>query len=294
MTNEVAVRPQGYIANTADYYAALAAEAETYKGGGNGCLFLKFNGNDGYYSYGADDTDLYLETLVAMDPHSFQRGWICWLGGQVKEEVMLSIVEGQPPAKHMLTDHGPYGKDDGWQEQKTIEFTTIGGDRAEDPESGLKLLFQANNSSKMKALEALIKDFGRAFQNHPGMVPIVEINERSFEAQPKDGGRKVTKHAPVFKIIDWMSHEKLLTMSQGAPEDYEEGVTDDLDGAQQALPAPEPEPAPEAPRGGRRTAPAAEAPAPAPAPARGRAPAAPAQARPAAEPARPPQRGRRF
>jgi hypothetical protein len=294
MTNEVATRPNSYIANTDDYYAALAAEAETYKGGGGGVLFLKFNGNDGYYSYGADDVDLPLGTRAAMDPQSLKRGWICWVDGKVKEEVMMSLVEGAPPAKHQLTDHGPYGEDDGWSEQKTIEFKTIEGD-----EGPVALLFQANNGSKMRALEALMKDFARSYKNHPGQVPIIEIDEREFEAKPKNGGRKVTKHAPVFKIVDWMSHDDLLALSEGSEGDYQEDEGDEgRDDGQRALPAPEPEPEARAERparGGRvqREAPA-EAPAAEERPARGGRVERPAQAAAPEGRDRSAPRGRRF
>jgi hypothetical protein len=221
MTNEVAVRGStALVTSTDDYYAALAAEAQSYRGGGGGVLFLKFNGNDGYYSYGADDVDLPVDSQVAMNPRSLKRGWICWKGGQVQEEIMMSLEEGLPPAKHLLPDYGPYGKDDGWSEQKTIEFKTIDGE-------GLTFLFQANNKSKMNALEAVMKDFARQYKSNPGCVPVVELGENEFETQPKneDGskGRKVRKHAPKFKLVGWMTEEELQSLSEGAAEDYAEG-----------------------------------------------------------------------
>jgi hypothetical protein len=295
MGNEVALRQSTALAtSTDDYYAALAAEAESYRGGGGGALFLKFNGNDGYYSYGADDTDLPLQSQVAMNPRTLKRGWICWLGGQVKEEIMMSLEEGLPPAKHLLPDYGPYGKDDGWSEQKTIEFKTIDGE-------GLTLLFQANNKSKMNALEALMKDFARQYKANPGMIPVVELDENEFETQPKneDGskGRKVRKHAPKFKLVGWMSEEELLSLTEGAEGDYADGEGPvEEDGAEPELvdDQPEPEPAPEPARGGRRAAPEA-APAtraPASRPVQAAAPAA--RPAPAAAPAAGAPRGRRF
>lgn len=273
-----------------DYYAALAAEAQGYSGGGSNKLFLKFNGNDGGYTYGADDTPLAVETQAAMDLDSFKRGWICWVGGKVKEEIMLGITEGKPPVEGHLPDHGPYGPDDGWSEQKTIEFTTIEGE-------ALNLLFQANNKSKSRALEAVIKDFGRQFKLNPGMVPVVSLGSSTFEFTPKEGGRKLRKHAPSFRIVGWITREEFESYKEGDPSDYEQALTGGDEPA--ALPAPEPEvedavvepvAAEPARRGGRRetplsagagraanataeapkAAPAAEAPAPAAAPTRGR------------------------
>jgi hypothetical protein len=309
MGNELTTTGGNAVAlSTDDYYAALAAEAASYRGGGGGPLFLKFNGNDGNYSYGSDDTDLPLGTQVAMNPRSLKRGWICWKDGQVQEEIMMALEEGLPPAKHLLPDYGPYGKDDGWSEQKTIEFTRLDG-------SATVLLFQANNKSKMNALEAIMKDFARQYKANPGCVPIVELDENEFETQPKneDGskGRKVRKHAPKFSIVEWMSDEELMTLTEGAQEDYAEGEEGYVEGADQGVDdaaveadvAPEPEPEAEPARGGRRQAPApaaqgrvASQPRPAtPAPAPAARPAPAQRPAPAAAPAAAAApRGRRF
>lgn len=274
--------------STDDYYAALAAEAQSYRGGGGGALFLKFNGNDGYYSYGADDTDLEVGTQVALDPKTLKRGWICWKDGKVQEEIMFSLLEGQPPQKHLLPDYGPYGVDDGWSEQKTIEFTGIDGEP-------LKLLFQANNKSKMNALEALMKDFARQFKNHIGEFPVIELGANEFETKPKDGSRKVRKHAPKFQIKGWITEDEFNSYSEG-----EGGNADDYadDAGQQAsLAAPVEEVVQEAAveeapkRGGRREAPASTG-TPRAANARQESAAPAAEAAPAA--ATPPARGRRF
>lgn len=242
------------VTSTDDYYAALAAEAQSYRGGGGGSAFLKFNGNDGYYTYGADDTDLEVGTQAAMDPRTLKRGWICWKDGKVQEEIMMTLEEGVPPQKHALPDYGPYGQDDGWSEQKTIEFVPIEGDAP-------SLLFQANNRSKMNALEAVMKDFARQFKNNPGMVPVIELGANEFEAKPRDGGRKVKKHAPKFVIKGWISQDEFASYKEGEGSNADDYAADEGVSQQAALPAPEPTPEPEqaaeAPkRGGRREAPA--------------------------------------
>ncbi|USN16275.1 hypothetical protein PAPPERLAPAPP_05370 [Brevundimonas phage vB_BpoS-Papperlapapp] len=273
------------VTSTDDYYAALAAEAQSYRGGGGGSAFLKFNGNDGYYSYGADDTDLEIGTQAAMDPRTLKRGWICWKDGKVQEEIMMTLEEGVPPQKHLLPDYGPYGQDDGWSEQKTIEFVPIEGDAP-------ALLFQANNRSKMNALEAVMKDFARQFKNNPGMVPVIELGANEFEAKPRDGGRKVKKHAPKFTIKGWITQDEFAGYKEGEGSNADDYAAEGEVNQQAALPAPEPtpEPAAEAPkRGGRRDAPAsAGTPRSAnAAPAETQEQAAPAAAAPAG-------RGRRF
>lgn len=221
MANDLATRNGGgYLASSEDYYAALAQEAQGLKGGGAGKAFMKFDGNTGDYSYGADDEELPLGTRLAMNPRSYQRGYVIWVDGEVVYEEMTPLGTPQP-TKNSLPDHGPYGEDDGPVEQYVIDFKMI-------DEPHVEMIFQANNSSKRRALAALLKDFGNLFRTHPGQVPIVEIDEREFETtggKDKDGKtskRKYRKHAPSFKIVDWMDEADLLALTQGAEGDYED------------------------------------------------------------------------
>lgn len=204
-----------YLSSNDDFYAALAAEAQTLKGGGDGKAFLKFNGNDGEFTYGADDEELPLKSRLAVNMKSYQRGWVIWVDGEVIHEEM-ALFPAPAPTKAGLPDKGPYGEDDGPVEQYTIDFKML-----DDPH--VEMVFQANNSSKRRAMAALLKDFANGFKLHPGCVPVIEIDEREFETKTKGGkGRKITKHAPVFKIVDWMPETELAAMSEGAPEDYED------------------------------------------------------------------------
>lgn len=244
--------------STEDYYAALAAEASTYSGGGSGSSFLKFDGNDGTYSFGAENTELAIDTQAVMDVESYKRGYVCWKGGNVVDEIMLSLIEGAPPPVGNLPDHGPYGKDDGWNDQKTVSFYPIDGEF-----EGQNLLFQANNKSKNRALEGVMKDFGRQFRANPGMVPVVQLGTTQFEITPEEGGRKIRKHAPLFKIVGWMSREEYNEMVGEAQAAYAERQSLDNPGGAAAIegPAAEPvaeEPAPVVTRGGRRPAPVNE------------------------------------
>lgn len=219
MGKELATRQAGgYLTNYDEFMDALASEARSLKGGGDGKAFMKFDGNSGDFSYGADDEPLDLGTKLAMNPRSYARGWVIWVDGDVVYENMVPLEEGAPPTKGSLPDHGPYGDDDGPVEQYTIDFKTL-------DEKGVEMVFQANNSSKRRALAALLKDFANTYKAHPGEVPIVEIDEREFETtggKDSKSKRKYKKHAPVFKIVDWMPEEELLALSEGAVDDYED------------------------------------------------------------------------
>jgi hypothetical protein len=294
MSNELVPQQSGgYLALTDDdYLAKLGGVVGGMKGGGS-FAYLKMDGNSGNYSYGADDIELPAGTQLAMDWKSLRQGWIIWSGGQVEHEVMVDPVNEAVPAKRDLPDFGPYGKDDGPREQLTIQLKMI-----EDP--FVELLFQANNASKRNALGAVMKDFMKSFKLHPGAYPVIEIDSNSFDAKdPDNPKRKFKKYAPKFKIVDWISADELNAMSEGSPEDYEQGdeeITDATEGT--ALPAPveaeevvEPTPAPQPTQpvkaattraatrpAASRPAAAAQAPTPAAAAPAAKAPAAAAPA----------------
>lgn len=226
MANEVTTTRGGYLAaNNDDYFARLAAEAQSLKGGGSDVMFMKFDGNSGDYSYGADSEPLEIGDELIWDPSTYQKGWVIWIDGEVEHEEMRGL--GHPDGdvlKRDLPDLGPYGEDDGPVEQQTVEFTMT-------KEPFVRMKFQANNVSKRRALAALMKDFANTYKSHPGEIPIIALDEVEFQASTngKKGGRKVTKHAPKFKIVDWMSIEEFEAKkadAAAARQDDDEGEDD--------------------------------------------------------------------
>jgi hypothetical protein len=219
MGNELTTKNNNYVASTEDYFAMVAGETSQFRDGG-GMNFMKFDGNTGEFSYGANNEELALGTLLALNIPSYRRGFICWKDGKPVDEIMVSVTEGAPPRKTELPDHGPYEEEgDGWSEQYTIEMRMM-----EDPH--LLLQFQANNASKRRAFEKLMKDFARQFREHPECAPVIEIDEVEFETKGKSGKRNFKKHAPVFKIIEWAPIENLDALVEGSPDDYESDEDD--------------------------------------------------------------------
>lgn len=260
----------GFLAFSADAYADLEQAAAELGGGAGGGIYLKFNGNDGVFTYGSTGDELPIGSQVAFDPSSLQRGWICWKDEEVVDEVMVPFTS-KVPSKDSLTDHGPYDeKNDGWQEQSIVNFKMV-----EEPFHDL--VFKATGIGKRNAVARLMQDFVKSYKANPGLIPIVEVDEVDYESKAK-GARGARKHAPVFKIIAWASEADLAVGQEGSEDDY------DRDDAA-ALPAPEVEAEAEAevvetkaPARPARTAraapteaaPAAEAPKPAAASRRGR------------------------
>lgn len=257
MSNALTTTSSGFLASSDDAYAALADAASDMGGGAGGGIYMKFNGNDGIFTYGASGDELPLRSQLAFNPLSLERGWICWKDEEVVDEQMVPFLTGRPAAKHELADHGPYeDKQDGWQEQSIVGFKMT-----EEPFN--ELIFKATGISKRNAVSRLVQDFVRSYKANPGLVPIVEVDEVEFESKAK-GARGAKKHAPTFKIVAWVSEAELQAMQDGEAGQYETAgdYAADEAPAQAALPAPAPEPVKPASR---------------PSPAKATEPAAPAE-----------------
>ena len=198
-------------------------DAANDMGAGTSALYLKFDGNTGDYSFGKDQEELENGTRVAVAPSEFKNGWICWNDSKVLEEIMVRITEGKPPAKHTLTDHGPYedAEKDGWSQQSSAQFRDI--------ETGSEYLYKTSSAGGRIALANLVQDYGKAFQRHPGELAIVELSNTSFEAKNRKTGKKLgKKYAPMFKIVGWVKEDELLAKfdamaaEQNEDEDAEE------------------------------------------------------------------------
>lgn len=213
MTNALTAAPSGGVPAVAGGNPFLA-EAEAM-GASSGALYVKFDGNTGVYSYGADSDTLEKGTEVAINPNEFKRGWICWKDGEVMGEVMVRIIDGPAPAKDSLEDHGPYDdpKKDGWREQSSIAFR--------DVESGEEFIYKTSSKSGRIGVANLIRDYGKAFQQHPGELAIVEVGSTSFDAKDEKGKKLGKKYAPVFKIVRWEDEADLIAKFEAAAAENE-------------------------------------------------------------------------
>lgn len=230
--------------------------------------YLKFNGNDGIYSFGQDDDELPVGSRVITDMQSLALGWICWVDSAVEEEILVPVVEGKAPQEHTLTDHGPYNDDDGWRGAASLSCVIESyGDDDRDEAVGTRLLWKTSTSGQVRSIQKLSGAYGRLFAQHPDEFPIVELGADHYAPKNKKHGK--IKWSPNLKIVGWISADELdgLVGDADNGDDYEEPVAA---APARGRAAPEPE---VAQRGRRAAAPVDEEPAdPAP---RGRRAAAP-------------------
>ena len=284
--------------------AVATASANPWADAGKGVAdgaYLKFNGNDGRWSYGQDDEDLPEGSRVVGDMETLAFGWMCWVDSAVEEEILVPVVDGKPPLEHELTDHGPYDDDDGWREAASVSLVLESyGDDDQDDAVGTPLLWKTSTGGQVRQLRKLSAAYGRVFAQHPGEFPIIELGAESYTPKVKKHGK--IKWSPVLKIVGWMTAEELAGLTgDDLGDDYEAEPAPKKAAAKApakrvAAPAPEPEEEEEepAPRRGRR----APAPEPeeeeeevdAPAPRRGRRAPEPEEEE---EEAPAPRRGRR-
>lgn len=190
-------------------------------GASSGALYLKFDGNTGIYSFGKDGEELKKGTRLAVNHREFKRGWICWNNKEVMEEIMVRVMEGRPPAKGSLTDHGPYKKkQDGWREQASFEMRDI--------EAGDQFQFKTSSKGGNIAVANLIRDFGKGVAQHPGELAIVELQNVSFEAKDEDGDSIGKKYAPLFKLVGWANEDELAAKFENSAETEEAEDDDDV------------------------------------------------------------------
>jgi len=202
-------------ASAANRFAQVAGNMGASEG-----AFMKFDGNSGTFSFGTDQEELEHGTHLAANIAEVSRGHICWVDGEVKEEVMGSILAGDPPNQGSLHDYGPYqtypdGTKDGWSEQVVLTFR--------NPEDGEKYTFKTTSKSGLRAVANLIRDYGKLFKTHPNDTPVVELGANSFV--PKNNKKVGKKYAPDFKITAWLTPaeiEKMADAAQAAADDAEE------------------------------------------------------------------------
>ena len=196
---QVAPRTTTAVARHGDNVFTSTAAALGSDGGG--VIFGKFNGNNGDFTYGTNPAkELEPGTAVLVDmQQAVKRGWICWKDGEVKDERMVLITQGNPPREDELKDHGPYTKkDDGWKEQVSIRFKLF--------ETGEEIELKMTSRAGIRGVGALCKAYGAEFRDHePDALIVVVLDSKGYTPKDKSYGRK---YAPIFEIDEFISPDE--------------------------------------------------------------------------------------
>jgi hypothetical protein len=212
----IAPTPKGSaLASTA--LTALAAAFKTVDttsiGGRPVQPLMQFKSREGgIWAFGQRRTIPEPDSLWAVNPASFQWGWVCWGdSSKILGERLVPISQPLPDVTEMPDKGFP------WQQEMAVNLKCISGTDA-GTETQFKTNTEGGKGEVIRLIEAVRDRLGG---QHEGKVsPIVRLENSSYPHQQYG-----KTWVPLLTVVDWMP----------------------LDGPAPA-PAPEPAPAPIAPR----------------------------------------------
>jgi len=182
------------------------AVAASVGGGGGGDDFLRLL-RDGAWVFGAENLEPEEDSLWAINPYSFQHGFISWLDSKPVGEVMVNIMEALP-ARTTLPDTGGQ-----WDEQMSFQLKCVSGEDA-----GQQVMFKTTSVGGKRAVSNVATAIGkRAAEGNTDVIPVVKLGSDSY--QHKAYGKIYT---PEFIAQSWSSGddspEEAAETAEAAPE----------------------------------------------------------------------------
>ena len=175
----------------------------------------------GHWVFGADQTEVEVDSTWAINPFSFTHGYIAWGDGEVLGEKTVSVSQPLPEL-----EPAPPGAKRGWEPQVGMSLKCVNGE-----DKDMEARFSTTSVGGKRAVQVLALAIAtQVDKDQSKPVPVVRLKKEHYTH--KSYGRIYT---PVFEVVEWVS----------------------LDGPDAEAPAQEPaaeEPAPEAGRRRRRTA----------------------------------------
>lgn len=179
------------VINTANAFAAAGSEL-----GGSSLPIMKLS-KSGIWVTGSENMEV-AETRYAADVQGAQRGFVCFVGGEVIDEAMVPVALGEVILPGNLPDHGPYEAGDGWQPCASIQLRAI--------ETGEEFIFKPTSHGGRAAIGALLTAYSFRLIAGKGGIPIVDLAVTSYEHR-----RYGTVVKPVFRIVSWQDGESLAS-----------------------------------------------------------------------------------
>lgn len=166
--------------------------------------FLKLDKGNGQWIYGQEETPVEDGSLWAINPMSFEYGYIAWdKNQQVEGEVMVPISRPLPTRAELRVKDSPDGQptgEHGWQYQQSMVMVCVTGEDAGgngvDP---IACQYKQSSVGSQKAFKAIIDAVtAKVVAGADDIVPIVEMKSDSYKH--KKWGRIFN---PIFEIKEW-------------------------------------------------------------------------------------------
>ena len=160
---------------------------------------------DGTWAYGQKKTIVEDDSLWAVNPLTFKRGYICFgLANKVLGEKLLPVSQPMPEVAELPDLGFP------WQEEWAVNMKCLSG-----ADAGVEVVFKTTTTGGAQAVAGLIDTIRDRINGgqHDGKVsPIVHLEKDSYQ-QPPYG--KIW--FPVMAITDWMSLDGPATAPTSPP-----------------------------------------------------------------------------
>jgi len=236
--------------------SALIQEGQSATGISDLLRFMSREG--GIWVFGIDGIENEEGALWAINPLSFEHGYVCWKNKKIAGEAMVAVGIAKP-VKDSLEDHGVFadakGKDvqTKWDEQMSIRLKCVAGE-----DKGTEVDFRTSTVGGISCIKVLAKAVGaRISAGKTDVVAVIELTRDSYNHA--EYGKTFI---PEMTIESWMEMDGVAE----APAETGDGPEPSMPaGAEEQVEAPkarrsrsnaatEPEEAP--------TAPAEDTPAP--------------------------------
>jgi hypothetical protein len=171
---------------------AQAAQAAT---SGAGVGFLKMLKGTGVFVYGQEEVEVEPTATWAINPASFQHGWIAW-GDKAHGTAGKKLGEHMGSAAELIYPQGDLVNVEGsWSQQVGFDLRCTSGE-----DEGLQLRYLTNSFGGRKAWSAILSAVVEHIQSGSAeVVPLVRLNSTSYK-HPEYG----TTYNPEFIVTDWV------------------------------------------------------------------------------------------
>jgi hypothetical protein len=154
--------------------------------------FLRLMKGNGYWVYGAQNTEVEENSLWAVNPTSFVVGYIAWKAGRPVGKKMRSISD-KPVTVDELPDVGAE-----WDVNVGFDLQCVYGE-----DEGTVVTYTANSYGGKKAYNDILSAlYKQAELNDGNIVPVVELKSDSYTHS--EFGKI---HNPVFEIKKWIGFQ---------------------------------------------------------------------------------------
>ena len=189
---------------------ALIQEGQSATGISDLLRFLSREG--GIWVFGAEAVENEEGSGWAINPLSFEHGYVCWKNKKIAGEAMVPVGTAKPP-RDSLADHGTFTDGRGkevqtkWDEQMSIRLKCVVGE-----DKGTEVDYRTSTVGGISAIKAVAKAVGaRISGGKMDVVAVVELANDFYTHS--EYGKTFT---PVLKIESWMEMDGKDAL--GAPE----------------------------------------------------------------------------